>query len=83
MRQDLLLVSPLPCATQRKTRSRTLVPPPVLPHPDRWRLDQLLAWEERRMAQAEAAMEALAAPDRRHDAIADLLPQPKRQRRSA
>ena len=27
-------------------------------------LDQLLAWEEKRMAQAEAALEALAAPTR-------------------
>lgn len=64
-------------------KDRELVPPPVMRHPDRWRLDQLLAWEERRMAQAEAALNALAAPDRRHDAIADLLPQPKRRRRSA
>ncbi|MHB1289757.1 hypothetical protein [Georgenia sp.] len=63
-------------------KDRQLVPPPVMIHPDRWRLDQLLTWEERRMAQAEAA-QALAAPDRRCDAIADLLPQPKRRRRSA
>ncbi|WP_448073845.1 hypothetical protein [Georgenia yuyongxinii] len=64
-------------------KDRELVPPPVMPHPDRWRLDQLLAWVERRMALAEAALEALVAPDRRRDAIGDLLPQPKRRRRSA
>jgi hypothetical protein len=34
-------------------------------HPDRWRLDRLLAWEEKRMALAEAALEALVAPDAR------------------
>ncbi len=27
-------------------KNRELVPPPVMTHPDRWRLDQLLAWEE-------------------------------------
>jgi len=52
-------------------------------HPDRWRLDQLLAWEERRMAMAEAALEALLDPDHRAETITDLLPQPKRRRRSA
>jgi hypothetical protein len=43
-------------------KDRSLVPPPVMTHPDRWRLDQLLAWEERRMAMAEAALKALLAP---------------------
>ena len=38
-------------------KDRELVPPPVMTHPDRWRLDQLLAWEEKRMALAEAALE--------------------------
>jgi hypothetical protein len=60
-----------------------LVPPPVMTHPDRWRLDQLLAWEEKRMALAEAALEALVAPDREPISITDLLPQPKRRRRTA
>lgn len=60
-----------------------LVPPPVMPHPDRWRLDQLLAWEERRMELAEAALEALTAPDRVPVPVTDLLPQPKRPRRTA
>ena len=27
-------------------KDREMVPPPVMTHPDRWRLDQLLAWEE-------------------------------------
>ena len=45
-------------------KDRELVPPPVMTHPDRWRLDQLLAWEEKRMALAEAALEALVAPGR-------------------
>ncbi|MGH3448581.1 MAG: hypothetical protein ACRDP4_13255 [Nocardioidaceae bacterium] len=65
-------------------KDRELVPPPVMTHPDRWRLDQLLAWEERRMALAEAALEALLTPDREEGpTITDLLPQPKRPRRSA
>ena len=64
-------------------KNRELVPPPVMTHPDRWRLDQLLAWEEKRMALAEAAMQALLAPDREQVRITDLLPQPKRRRRSA
>ena len=64
-------------------KDRELVPPPVMTHPDRWRLDQLLAWEERRMAMAEAAMRALLDHDRRPEAVTDLLPQPKRRRRSA
>ena len=64
-------------------KDRELVPPPVMTHPDRWRLDQLLAWEERRMAMAEAALRALLDPDRRPETVTDLLPQPKRRRRSA
>lgn len=64
-------------------KDRDLVPPPVMPHPDRWRLDQLLAWEEKRMTLAEAAVEALKSPDREPVSIADLLPPSKRRRRSA
>lgn len=63
-------------------KDRGLVPPPVMTHPDRWRLDQLLAWEEERMTLAEAALEALAAPERQQLAVADLLPRPKRRRRA-
>ena len=58
-------------------------PPPVMVHPDRWRLDQLLSWEERRIALAEAATPALVEP-RRSPALVDMLPSPKRApRRSA
>ena len=67
-------------------KDRELVPPPVMTHPDRWRLDQLLAWEERRMAMAAAALlslQSLLSPDREPTTVTDLLPQPKRRRRSA
>lgn len=64
-------------------KDRDLVPAPVMTHPDRWRLDQLLAWEERRMALAEAARDALVAPRREEVRLVDLLPQAKRQRPSA
>lgn len=57
-----------------------VVPPAVMTHPDRWRLDQLMAWEEKRMALAEAALDALVAPDRGQLKVTDLLPQPKRRR---
>ncbi|RHW27755.1 hypothetical protein D0Z08_07870 [Nocardioides immobilis] len=64
-------------------KDRELVSPPVMTNPDRWPLDQLLAWEEKRVALAEAALEALTAPDREPPPVTDLLPQPKRRRRSA
>ena len=64
-------------------KDRELVPPPVMTHPDRWRLDQLLAWEEGRMALAEVALQALVAPDQKQVTVIDLLPQAKRRRRSA
>lgn len=64
-------------------KDRDLVSPPVMTHPDRWRLDQLMTWEERRMALAEAALEALVAPERAKVTVTDLLPQPKCRRRSA
>ena len=64
-------------------KDRTLVPAPVMTHPDRWRLDQLLAWEEKRMALAEAAFEALVAPGREEVNVTDLLPQPKQRRQTA
>ena len=46
-------------------KDRSLVPAPVMTHPDRWRLDQLMAWEEKRIALAEAALEALPGPNGR------------------
>ncbi|HET7475925.1 MAG TPA: hypothetical protein VFJ97_07865 [Dermatophilaceae bacterium] len=61
-------------------KDRELVPPPVMTHPDRWRLDQLLAWEEKRMALAEATLEALVTPSREEVDLIALLPQPKRRR---
>lgn len=64
-------------------KDRELVPPPVMTHPDRWRLDQLLAWEEKRMALSEAALEELVAPRREDDRLVDRLPKPKRRPRSA
>ncbi len=63
-------------------KDRTLISPPVMTHPDRWRLDHLLAWEEKRIALAEAALKALLAPDRQEVTVADLLPQTKRRRRA-
>jgi hypothetical protein len=63
-------------------KDRDLVPPPVMTHPDRWRLDQLLGWEEKRMALAEAALEALVGPERDEVNVTDLLLQPKRRRRA-
>lgn len=64
-------------------KDRELVPPPVMTHPDRWRLDQLLSWEEKRMALAEAALEAVATPRREEATVTDLLPPSKLRRRSA
>jgi hypothetical protein len=64
-------------------KDRELVPAPVMTHPDRWRLDQLLAWEEKRMALAEAALEALVAPGLEEIRLIDRLPQAKRRRRTA
>lgn len=64
-------------------KDRSLVPAPVMTHPNRWRLDQLLAWEEKRIALAEAALESLVAPERDELSITDLLPQAKRRRRTA
>ena len=64
-------------------KDRTLIPPPVMTQPDRWRLDQLLDWEEKRIALAETALEALVAPVREEVNVRDLLPQSKRKRRTA
>jgi len=63
-------------------KDRSLVPAPVMTHPDRWRLDQLLSWEEKRMELADAAFQALEAAPRDEVGLTDLLPQPKRRRRA-
>lgn len=64
-------------------KDRQLVPPPVMTHPNRWRLDQLLEWEERRMAAVEAEYTSLSAVAAPPNGVDDLLPRPKRRRRSA
>lgn len=63
-------------------KDRTLIPPPLMTHPDRWRLDQLLVWEEKRMASAEAALETTLDGEREEVSLTDLLPRPKRRRRA-
>lgn len=62
-------------------KDREMIPPPVVRHPNRWRLDQLMAWEERRMKLAEAALNAIGPGAR--SKVGDLLPQPKQRRRPA
>lgn len=57
-------------------KDRELVPAPVMTHPDRWRLDQLLAWEDTRIASAEGR-----SPKSRRAQLQDLLPQAKSQSR--
>lgn len=66
----------------RNLKDRELVPPPVMTHPDRWRLDQLMASEEKRIALAESSPAALTALDHLSTTLTDLLPQPKRRRRA-
>ena len=59
-------------------KDRGLDPPPAVTHPDRWRLDQLLAWEDRHMAAAEMDLAPRPRP-----ALGDLLPAPKRSRHTS
>lgn len=59
-------------------KNRELTPPPAMSHPDRWRLDQLLAWEDRRI---EAACQALNSNEQPSDQLAARLPAAKRSRR--
>jgi hypothetical protein len=59
-------------------KNRELTPPPVMTHPDRWRLDQLLAWEDRRI---EAARDTVIGPSEvSSELLATRLPAPKRSR---
>ncbi|QYJ04174.1 hypothetical protein KUV85_00395 [Nocardioides panacisoli] len=64
-------------------KDRDLIPPPVMTHPDRWRLDHLLSWEDKRMELANAALEALVRLDSEGTSLSQMLPQAKRRRRSA
>ena len=57
-------------------KNRELVPPPVMIHPDRWRLDQLMSWEDRRFESAAAAIRQPRQPP----VLADLLPPSTRRR---
>lgn len=57
-------------------KDRDLVPPPAMTRPDRWRLDQLLAWEDRRIAAVESELRTV--PEPRSDRLQDLLPPRKR-----
>lgn len=68
-------------------KDRELVPEPVMKRPDRWRLDQLLEHEDRRIARAGETRKERATADRRSessapDRITNLFPQPKQRRRS-
>ncbi len=56
-------------------KDRDLVPQPVMTHPDRWRLDQLMDWEEWRIESAVTIAPA-ARP-----VLADRFPPSKRSRR--
>jgi hypothetical protein len=58
-------------------KDRDLIPPPLMSHPDRWRLDQLLSWEDRRIEAAVADLTRQPA-----QILEDLLPPPKRVRPS-
>lgn len=60
-------------------KNRELTPPPVMTHPDRWRLDQLLAWEDRRIAAAENNLVHPSEPSL--ERLESRLPGPKRPRR--
>lgn len=58
-------------------KDRDLVPPPLMTHPDRWRLDQLLDWEDHRIEATGVKSESV----RPH--LAERLPPPKRTRRAS
>ena len=66
----------------RNLKDRELVPPPVMTHPDRWRLDQLMAAEKKLIALAQSSPGAVPALDHRPATLTDLLPKPKHRRRA-
>lgn len=59
-------------------KNRDLIPAPVMVAPDRWRLDQLLAWEDRRIAAQMPPIAPQPPPN-----LCDLLPPPKRMAKAA
>jgi len=62
-------------------KNRELVPPPVMTHPDRWRLDQLLAWEDLRIASASIDLVGPHGPSGERLEVG--FPAPKRVRRKS
>lgn len=62
-------------------KNRELVPAPVMTHPDRWRLDQLLAWEDRRIAAGEDL--AFDRGEKSLERLESRLPGPKRPGRKS
>ncbi|WP_434590759.1 hypothetical protein [Brevibacterium sp. 1718] len=67
----------------QKLKNQNLVPLPVTTRPNRWRLDHLMAWEDRIFVEAQKAMET---PEHETDVeararrLAAALPQPKIRR---
>jgi hypothetical protein len=59
-------------------KDRDLVPPPVMTHPDRWRLDQLLGWEDRRIGTASRESAEKASGGMAFKPLHARLPAPKR-----
>jgi hypothetical protein len=60
-------------------KDRSIIPPPVMTSPDRWRMDQLLAWEDARIAAQPPPV--IAEPPAATASLLDRLPQPKRAAR--
>ncbi len=59
-------------------KNRDLIPPPVMTHPDRWRLDHLLIWEDRHIAPMVAAAVEAANSTVASLALEARFPAPKR-----
>jgi hypothetical protein len=62
-------------------KNRELVPSPMMTHPDRWRLDQLLTQEERLISAAELHSVEESVAGTSLTPLAARLPPPKRVRR--
>lgn len=64
-------------------KDRDLVPPPVVTNPNRWRLDHLMTWENRKSNGAQSAEEPPedeSEVEARRRRLAAALPQPKIRR---